>query len=73
MSKLLEDGKGNTSHKRVINVLSATCAVILTLGLPALAIYKGADDIGSNMAILIGTLWTIAAGGAIASNLVEKK
>ena len=72
MSSLLQDGKGNTSHKRVINILSAACAVILTIGLPAFAIYKGADDIGGNMAILIGSLWAIASGGAIASNIVEK-
>jgi hypothetical protein len=69
---LLQDNKGNFSHKRVINILACTCAVILTLGLPAWAIFRGNMDIGQNMALLIGSLWTIAAGGAVLSNLVEK-
>jgi hypothetical protein len=73
MSTLIQDGQGNTSHKRVINILAAVCAVILTIGLPAWAIFKSAPDIGSNMALLIGSLWAIAAGGAIASNIVEGK
>ena len=72
MSGILEDSKGNLSHKRVINVMASICAVILTLGLPAWAIFRGQPDIGGNMAILIASLWGIAAGGAVASNIVEK-
>lgn len=73
MAGMLQDGSGDTSHKRVINTLAAICAVILTLGLPAFTIFKGQPDIGGNMAILIGSVWTIAAGGAVLSNIVEKK
>jgi len=72
MANMLQDNEGNTSHKRVINVLAAICAVILTLGLPAWAIFKGQADIGSNMMILICSLWAIASGAAIASNVVER-
>lgn len=69
---LIQDNEGNTSHKRLINVLACVCAVILTLGLPAWAIYNKIADIGQNTMILIVSLWSISAGGAIVSNIVER-
>lgn len=72
MSGLLEKN-GETSHKRVINILATICAFILTLGIPALVIIKNRGDVGTNQVALILGLWTLAIGGGAVSNLVEKK
>ena len=72
MNNLIEDNNGNISHKRLINILAAVCAVVLTIGGAGLAIWKG-NDIGSNTVALCLGLFGIAAGGAVASNMVEKK
>jgi hypothetical protein len=73
MNGLIQDGDGDTSHKRFINVAAAICAIVLTIGVPAMCIMRGAPDIGTGYTALILGMWTIAAGGAVASNLVERK
>ena len=73
MSNLIQDNNGNTSHKRILNISVGICAFILTLGLPALVIYKAGGDIGTNQVALILGLWTLAITGGLASNVVEKK
>jgi hypothetical protein len=73
MSGFLQDGQGNTSHKRIINIMAGVCAVILTIGAPAYIILQKSPDIGTNMVALILGIWGIAAGGAVLSNIVEKK
>lgn len=72
MANLLEDSNGDFSHKRVINIAATVCAVVLTIGLPTLAILRNQLDIGAQMVALILGIWAIAAGGAVASNIVEK-
>lgn len=73
MSNIIQDNNGNTSHKRVLNISVGVCAFVLTLGLPALVIFKSGGDIGANQVALILGLWGLAIGGGVASNMVEKK
>jgi hypothetical protein len=72
MIGLLEKN-GETSHKRLLNISAGICAVILTLGLPALVVIKSCGDIGTNQVALILGMWGLAIGGGVASNIVEKK
>jgi len=71
MANFLQDGKNNNSHKRLINISACACAMLLTLGLPIFVVYKGGEDLGTNMVFLILGIWAIATGSAIGTNIVD--